>query len=244
MMDTLPVEEPAPKKSDGPNMEEQYQEEEEYEEQYIELKAPPVEEEVEELKDVSTLFKFGNAKRIAFGIDISGSMQNEHGGKMRIEWVKMHMEMVLEAMASIEGAAFGIALFNNNLQFTELGDRLYPATRKNVDIGIRAIRSIKSNGGSSGNPQCLRACLQMSPDAGCIRMRASDRAEAVCFLGDGGWSSGPLIGAGQQNPGKIPIHSIAFFTTGGGLQEIAQMSGGTYREIHDIADIGETAKKT
>ena len=33
------------------------------------------------------------------------------------------------------------------------------------------------------------------------------------------------------------IHSIAFFTSGGGLEEIAGMTGGTYQEIHGEADL-------
>lgn len=33
------------------------------------------------------------------------------------------------------------------------------------------------------------------------------------------------------------IHSIAFFTSGGGLEEIAGMTGGTYKEIHGEADL-------
>jgi hypothetical protein len=35
----------------------------------------------------------------------------------------------------------------------------------------------------------------------------------------------------------VAIHSIAFFTTGGGLPEIAGLTGGTYRAISTTDDL-------
>lgn len=46
-----------------------------------------------------------------------------------------------------------------------------------------------------------------------------------------------LIGAAGGAPDGLPIHSIAFFTSGGGLPEIAEMSGGTYREVNGPEDL-------
>ena len=40
--------------------------------------------------------------------------------------------------------------------------------------------------------------------------------------------------AEAQNAGGVTVHSIAFFTTGGGLKEIASITGGTYREINSM----------
>ena len=37
----------------------------------------------------------------------------------------------------------------------------------------------------------------------------------------------------------MTVHSIAFFTSGGGLPEIAQITGGTYREINGEGDLDE-----
>ena len=78
--------------------------------------------------------------------------------------------------------------------------------------GLRAVSALDANGGNGGEAACLRALLAMKLDA-------------VYFLGDGGWDSGALIEAARSARGTT-IHSIAFFTTGGGLEEIASMTGG------------------
>jgi hypothetical protein len=46
-----------------------------------------------------------------------------------------------------------------------------------------------------------------------------------------------LIAAAGGAPEGLPIHSIAFFTSGGGLPEIAEMTGGTYREVNGPEDL-------
>ena len=57
--------------------------------------------------------------------------------------------------------------------------------------------------------------------------------DAVFFLGDGGWSADALLRAAEvAREQSVTIHSIAFFTTGGGLKEIAEATGGTYKEVH------------
>ena len=60
----------------------------------------------------------------------------------------------------------------------------------------------------------------------------------LSIAGDGGWDSGGLISAaGTAKAQGVTIHSIAFFTSGGGLPEIASLTGGTYREINDTTDL-------
>ena len=157
----------------------------------------------------------GLARRIAFAIDISGSMSGE-----RIMVVKKHLEMALRSMEGVEDAAFGIALFDSACKLTGLGDVLWATTTGNVRFCMDEVGKINAAGGNGGEAACLRACLNMNP-------------QAVFFLGDGGWDANALI-AEAQNAGGVTIHSIAFFTTGGGLKEIASITGGTYREINSM----------
>eukprot|EP01047_Picozoa_sp_COSAG01_P009930 COSAG01_NODE_415_length_17322_cov_14.785926_7_plen_79_part_00 len=68
---------------------------------------------------------------------------------------------------------------------------------------------------------------------GLTRYELKMKPDAVFFLGDGGWDSGSLIKVARIAASSgVTIHSIAFFTTGGGLPEIAKLTGGTYREIN------------
>eukprot|EP01051_Picozoa_sp_SAG22_P023844 SAG22_NODE_6331_length_869_cov_1.351948_2_plen_77_part_00 len=60
------------------------------------------------------------------------------------------------------------------------------------------------------------------------------RPEVVFFLGDGGWCKEPLIQTTARHASGVKINSIAFYTTGGGLQEIADMTGGDHREVKSI----------
>ena len=107
------------------------------------------------------------------------------------------------------------------------GPQLYPASKPNVAKGLTAVAGIQADGGNGGEAACLRSLLKMRPDA-------------VFFLGDGGWDSGSLIRAASEAASQgVTIHSIAFFTTGGGLPEIARVTGGSYREIHTTEDLEE-----
>lgn len=167
-----------------------------------------------------------SARRIAFAIDISGSMsaaEPSFGGMSRIDVVKNHMRSALRCLEGVRKGAFGIALFDSMCHLP-CGPGLIPATSSGVSIGIAAIDAMVANGGNGGESACLNACLAMAPDA-------------VFFLGDGGWDSGGLISAASS--ARTAIHSIAFFTTGGGLQEIAALTAGTYREIHGSGDLQE-----
>ena len=60
--------------------------------------------------------------------------------------------------------------------------------------------------------------------------------DAVFFLSDGTFDAKDVINAASMSK-DTPIHSIAFFSSGGGLPEIADMTGGTYREIHTLSDL-------
>lgn len=61
--------------------------------------------------------------------------------------------------------------------------------------------------------------------------------DTVFFLGDGGWSAQALIAEAHRAKEKgVKINSIAFYTTGGGLEEIAQITGGEWRQVNDIRE--------
>jgi len=162
--------------------------------------------------------------------------------------VKKHLEMALRSMEGVEDGSFGIALFDTQVhadqrhshaderhvhgsltlvplvdtqsKLTGLGDTLWPTTSSNVALCIGEVEKIQAQGGNGGEAACLRACLSMGP-------------QAVFFLGDGGWDADALIAEAKHARG-VTIHSIAFFTTGGGLREIASMTGGSYREINSM----------
>ena len=169
----------------------------------------------------------GSARRIGFAIDISGSMQSStQAGSSRIEVVKRHLASAIRSMSGAPGAAFGVALFDTGVKLP-LGDRLLPCNRAMIARGMSAISGIKADGGNGGEAACLRSLLKMKPDA-------------VFFLGDGGWDSGSLIkAAGEAASKSVTIHSIAFFTTGGGLPEIAAVTGDTYRELNTVEGLDD-----
>jgi hypothetical protein len=145
-------------------------------------------------------------------------------GKTRIAVVKQHLASALRSMSGAHGAEFGIALFDTGCQLP-LGDKLLKATKSGVSTGLSAVSGIRAGGGNGGEAACLKALLKMGP-------------HAVFFLGDGGWDSSALIAAAGGAKAKgVTIHSIAFFTTGGGLPEIASLTGGTYREIQTTEDL-------
>jgi len=238
---------PAEDASAPPQQEESSQDEPEEEEQFGPDSSIALSEAQEELNDSSALFEnMGHATRIAFAIDISGSMKADvnnpgylprDGGTDRISVVRKHLSRVLQAMQSVKGAAFGICLFNSTA--TPLfGGHLLPATKDNVELALTAIaHSTEPCRGNGAEATCLETCLSMAPDPGCTRLCSSDRAQAVYFLGDGGWEAEPLIAMAEAKAGQCVIHSINFFSEGGGLERIAHITGGTYKEIKSPADI-------
>ena len=145
-------------------------------------------------------------------------------GKTRIDVVKQHLTSALRSMSGAPGAEFGLALFHSSCQLP-LGDKLLKATKSGVSTGLSAVSGLRAQGGNGGEAACLNALLRMDP-------------HAVFFLGDGGWDSSSLIAAAGGAKAKgVAIHSIAFFTTGGGLPEIAELTGGTYRAINTTDDL-------
>ena len=163
----------------------------------------------------------GGAQRICFAVDLSGSMRAQVGqGHSRMSVVNMHLEMALKAHEG-KNQFFGISTFTGSAKLP-LGAHLREATPANIDLAMRTVRTFRAGGGNGGEPQCLRHLLAMQPDV-------------VFFLGDGGWQPEPLIQeAGRAN--GVRINSIAFYTTGGGLQEIADMTGGQHREVKSIEE--------
>lgn len=147
----------------------------------------------------------GSARRIGFSIDISGSMGagTPMGAANRLDVVKQHL---LGAIASMDGAfnaAFNIVAFDQECHLLT-GPALLEATWTGRKKAEAAVAEMQPGGGNGGEAACLRALLKMNP-------------QAIFFLGDGGWSESELIAAAQEAKQQgVVVHSIAFFTSGGG----------------------------
>jgi hypothetical protein len=172
----------------------------------------------------------GGAARIGFAVDVSGSMGIDvSGGHTRMSVVNQHLERALLAHEGA-GNAFGIATFGAEsssegvaTNFTlPLGKKALPATAANIQRGVETAQSLTAHGGNGGERRCLEALLAMNLDV-------------VFFLGDGGWPGEDLIAAARRCEG-VKINSIAFYTTGGGLEEIAEITGGQWRQVDSIDD--------
>jgi hypothetical protein len=169
----------------------------------------------------------GSARRVGFAIDISGSMHAGAFAEMnRLDVVKKHLKSAITSMEGAFNAAFSIVLFDTECH-TPMGSSLTPANWTGVKKAEECIKDMQPGGGNGGEAACMRALLKMRP-------------QAIFFLGDGGWSETELIAAaGEAKSQGVVVHSIAFFTSGGGLPEIAQITGGTYREINGEGDLDE-----
>eukprot|EP01052_Picozoa_sp_SAG31_P055575 SAG31_NODE_15422_length_756_cov_0.931507_1_plen_104_part_01 len=99
----------------------------------------------------------------------------------RMEVVKRHLKEMLSAMEGIRGAAFGIALFDQECHLP-LGTELTPASWTGVKNGLRVVEALQPGGGNGGEAACMNALAAMRP-------------QAIFFLGDGGWSEQELIQA-------------------------------------------------
>jgi hypothetical protein len=184
----------------------------------------------EQLKMSALFANAGNARKIAFAIDISGSMghpEGSFGGMTRMDVVKAQMVESIKSMENAPYASFGIVSFNQSAH-TLLGGQLLTATPANVARGVAAVQTLQAGGGNGGEAACLNACLAMRG------------VQAIFFLGDGGWSAQELITAVQARRGRATIHSIAFFMSEyetGGLPDIAKMTGGTFRSVKGQGDL-------
>jgi hypothetical protein len=169
----------------------------------------------------------GTARRIGFAIDISGSMAaGAFGGLNRLDVVKKHLRGAIGSMEGAFNAAFSVVLFDTECHMP-MGDSLTPANWTGVKKADACIEAMQPGGGNGGEAACMLALLKMRP-------------QAIFFLGDGGWGEGPLIDAANLAKSQgVTVHSIAFFTSGGGLPEIAQITAGTYREVNGADDLEE-----
>ena len=165
----------------------------------------------------------GSAKKVCFAVDLSGSMADEvGGGHTRLSVVRQHLCLALDSLNSI-GCEFGIATFTGAASLPH-GKVLIASSNQTIAAAKHMVNSFRPDGGNGGEANCLLHVLAMKPDL-------------VFFLGDGGWTAGPLIQAAKQAVSAgIQINSIAFYTTGGGLQEIADMTGGSHRIVSSLED--------
>ena len=146
----------------------------------------------------------------------------------RARQVKRHLRGAISSMEGAFNAAFNIVQFDSECH-TPMGHHaLVPATWAGCKSAKAVVDDMQPGGGNGGEAACLLTLLKM------------DGIQAVFFLGDGGWSEDALIqAAGEAKRLGVVIHSIAFFTSGGGLPQIAELTGGTYREINGRADLEE-----
>ena len=150
-------------------------------------------------------------------------MASQHN---RLDVVKQHLKSFIASMEGSFNAAFSIVLFDSECHMP-MGPSLTPATWTGVKKAEACIEAMQPGGANGGEAACLHALLKMRP-------------QAIFFLGDGGWSERELIAAANDAKSQhVTVHSIAFFTSGGGLPEIAQITAGTYREINGEGDLDE-----
>ena len=165
----------------------------------------------------------GGSARIGFAVDRSGSMRSNVGGDhTRMTVVNQHLTKALQAH---EGAGnyFGITTFTSSCA-TPLGSQALEATPANIAKATSVVAGFTARGSNGGEAACLTTLLQMNLDV-------------VFFLGDGGWSKDKLIAEAHKAKAKnVKINSVAFYTTGGGLEEIAEITGGEWRQVNDIKE--------
>lgn len=102
-----------------------------------------VEEKQVEAVLENPLFAYaGRARKIAFAIDVSGSMLVESSfGGTRMEVVKEHLATALQSMEGNPGAGFGLVTFDQS-HHMPLGEALWPADPENVSKGLSAVQAI------------------------------------------------------------------------------------------------------
>ena len=165
----------------------------------------------------------GSAKKVCFAVDLSGSMgSGVGGGHTRLSVVQQHLCLALDSLNS-PGCEFGIATFTSRA-LLPIGNVLIPSSNQSVAAAKTIIKSFRASGNNGGEAACLQHLLAMKPDL-------------VFFLGDGGWIAEPLVRASYQAVHEgIQINSIAFYTTGGGLEEIADKTNGSHRIVSSLED--------
>ena len=182
-------------------------------------------EEDSELEVVAGLFaQMAGMSRVAFAVDLSGSMSASVGqGHTQMSVVQDHLRRCIRSLKG-EGCQIGIATFTSSSQLP-LGPAMVRSSSQ-MDDALKAVDNMRASGGNGGEAQCLRSLINMDP-------------QCIFFLGDGGWDGGALIKeANVATACGIKIHSIAFYLqgVGSGLPEIANMTGGTYRDVKSISE--------
>jgi hypothetical protein len=185
------------------------------------------------------------AARVAFAIDVSGSMSTTCAvdGPTRMACVQQQLLNFCDHLAQLCGRggfttassvpAFGMVTFDDTCN-TPLGPSLLPATSVNIADIESAVNNLAPAGQNGAEARALALCLAMEPDA-------------VFFLGDGGWDSTELLSVASASGDSIPVHTIDFFSDspsgfgpavgGGGLDSVASMTGGIHRVVRSLVDV-------
>jgi SpoVK/Ycf46/Vps4 family AAA+-type ATPase len=182
-------------------------------------------EEDSELEVIASLFaQMAGMNKVAFAVDLSGSMSNGVGkGQTQMSVVQDHLRRCIRSL-NREGCEIGIATFTSRSKLP-LGPTMVKCSRR-VDEVLQVIDQMRASGGNGGEAECLRSLINMDP-------------QCIFFLGDGGWDGQALIKeANVAADCGIQIHSIAFYLqgVGSGLPEIAKLTGGTYRDVKSISE--------
>merc|ERR1712166_394673 len=181
-------------------------------------------EEDSEFEVIAGLFaQMAGMKRVAFAVDLSGSMSAGVGqGHTQMSVVQDHLRRCIRSLNG-ESCEIGIATFTSSCKLP-LGPTMVGSGR--MEEAIQAVDQMRASGGNGGEAECLRSLINMDP-------------QCIFFLGDGGWSGSALIKeANVAASCGIQIHSIAFYLqgVGSGLPEIAKITGGTYRDVKSISE--------
>lgn len=182
-------------------------------------------EEDMHIQVIAGLFaQMANYSRVAFAIDLSGSMSAGVGnGQTQISVVRDHLIRCMRSLRR-EGCCFGLSTFTATSGLP-LGSSMIDVSR--LQEGIDCVQNFRAGGNNGGEATCLSNLINMDP-------------EVIFFLGDGGWNGSSLIRQAKVAAScNITIHSIAFYLQGSGnsgLPEIARMTGGTYRNVTKMSD--------
>jgi len=183
--------------------------------------------------------------RFVYVLDVSGSMNQGNGRRLK--------RAVRELLRSIDqlrdDQMFYVLLFASSTRQMfdkdSLVPAMLPATKENKARVRKWIMQVKATGGTQ--PQrALHVGLNLSPSA-------------VFFLSDGkfnkpkptGFFDGEAVDAKtvvqRANPGKIPVHAIAFEDPASrdNMNEISKMTGGEFRYVYRSGKIvGTTVSST
>lgn len=182
-----------------------------------------------QLQLVVALFsKLGDATKIVFVIDLSGSMSSPvssaPGKPARIKLAKENVKMALRALEF--DCEFGFVTFTSQAR-PRMGGTLHPVSEINNKKACDEIDSWEASGGTLAAP-ALAAALSM------LKEVDAEHAGLIFFLSDGEWSGNPFPTSTTTEKGyPIRVEVIAIGQTGGGLQELATSTGGEHQLCTD-----------